>query len=139
MSQSRVHRRACGRSEVALVERRKHRRTACDLRVRWQRVDTEHQPAGQRVATGPVGEASARDMSPGGLAFLADSAVEVGATLLLSLERSFGGPPLSALARVVRCAADGERWLVGVELTWIECTMPEQALGLTPENAWHLL
>jgi len=122
-----------------LAERRKHPRTPCDLRVRWQCVLAEHGEPGHLVATGPSFTASARDLSRNGLAFVTSSPLVPGASLLLSLERSFGGPPLSALGRVVRCEQDPEGWLAAVELTWIECVAPEQALGLQPENAWMLL
>jgi hypothetical protein len=30
--------------------------------------------------------------------------------------------------------ADG--WFAGVEFTWIECALPETALGFAPQNAW---
>ena len=122
-----------------MADRRRHPRTACDLLVKWQRVESDRAVPGHHVATGPVSKAAARDLSRNGLAFVADAEVEVGATLLLSLERSFVGPPLSALGRVVRCAEETSGFVVGVELTWIECTVPEQALGLQPENAWTLL
>ena len=125
-----------------MAERRKHPRSRCDLRVSWQRVHVDESAPGHLAATGPVVVATARDMSRDGLAFTTAEPLAVSAALLLSFERSFGGPPLSALGRVVRCerdpAADRE-WVVGVELTWIECTLPEQALGLNPESAWTLL
>lgn len=122
-----------------MAERRKHPRSDCDLRIRWQRVQVDDAAPGHLAATGPVVVATARDMSRGGLAFVAQEALDVGAALFLSLDREFGGPPLSALGKVVRCDGDAGAWTVGVELTWIECTMPEQALGLNPESAWTLL
>jgi hypothetical protein len=122
-----------------LSERRKHPRTPCDVRIRWQRVHVEHDEPGHLVATGPVEVALGRNLSRGGLAFVASVELEKGTALLVSLERSEGGPPLSALGRVARCEREDLGFLVGVELTWIECTMPEQALGLQPENAWTLL
>jgi hypothetical protein len=122
-----------------LAERRKHPRTRCELRVRWQRVHAERDATGPLTPSGPVETASARDFSRAGLAFSAAAPVEAGAVLQLTLERSFGGPPLSALGKVVRCDADGGEYVIGVELTWVECTTPEQALGLDPQNAWTLL
>jgi len=122
-----------------LAERRQHPRTTTDLRVHWQRVVIDAAAPEHLVATGPAGTASARDMSRAGLAFVTPSELTVGTALTLALDRSFGGPPLSALGRVVRCERDGGQWIVGVELTWIECVAPEQALGLHPENAWTLL
>jgi hypothetical protein len=121
-----------------LAERRKHRRISCDLSVRWQRVQEDADSGGHLFASGPVETADARDFSRGGLAFHVRAPLEVGATLQLSFERG-GGPPLSALGRVARCDRDGDAWVAGVELTWIECAAPEQALGLSPANAWTLL
>ncbi len=73
------------------------------------------------------------------MSFTSSSPVEVGAALLLSFERGLGGPPLSALGRVARCDPEGAEFVLGVELTWIECASPEQALGLNPASAWTLL
>ena len=122
-----------------MTERRKHPRTTCDLRIRWQRVHVESDEPGHLVATGAVEVAAGRNLSRGGLAFVTSTRLEPGSALLVSLDRSQGGPPLSALGKVARCEPEGEAFLVGVELTWIECTLPEQALGLQPENAWTLL
>lgn len=119
-----------------MVERREHPRVAKRIRVRWQRVDSKGAEA-KRV--GPVEATSTLDVSRGGLGFPVAEALPVGTLLALELEREFGGPPLSALARVARCAAEGEGFVAGVEFTWIECALPDFALGLAPENAWTLL
>jgi hypothetical protein len=125
-----------------VVERRRHPRRPYNVRIRWQRVrDDAAAPA--PIATGSSHETSTtRDISNGGLTFVAKEPLEVGAPLALELDREFGGPPLSALGEVVRCERDQrdeEGFLVGVKLTWIECSQPERALGLSPESAWTLL
>jgi hypothetical protein len=126
-------------------ERREHPRVSKQLRVHWQRIDTERSDA-PRV--GPVEATVTRDVSKGGLSFTVAEPLAAGTVLSLSLEREFGGPPLSALARVARCVANDEKveaaegsaaFIVGVEFTWIECAQPEATLGLAPENAWTLL
>lgn len=120
----------------SLAERREHPRVAKRIRVRWQRVDDER---GDAKRVGPVEAGVTNDVSRGGLGFPIPEPLPVGTLLALELEREFGGPPLSALARVARCVADGAGHFVGVEFTWIECALPETALGLTPQQAWTLL
>lgn len=122
-----------------MVERRRHRRRQHAVRIRWQRVLGDDATSSQPVLTGSHETATTRDMSDGGLLFTSREPVEVGVALALELDREFGGPPLSALGRVVRCDRDDDGFVVGVELTWIECTQPEQALGFSPESAWTLL
>jgi hypothetical protein len=117
-------------------ERRSHPRIEKKIRVRWQRVDAESHDAAK---VGPVEASVTRDLSPGGLGFPVADELAVGTVLALELEREFGGPPLAALCRVARCARESDGWLAGVELTWIECALPEFALGLAPSNAWTLL
>jgi hypothetical protein len=125
-----------GRGESDLFERRKHPRVAKRIRLRWQRVATSD---GAALKVGPVEAAHTRDVSKGGLGFPVAHEIEVGTILSIELDREFGGPPLSALARVARCARDEKGLYVGVEFTWIECAVPETTLGLSPENAWTLL
>jgi hypothetical protein len=117
-------------------ERREHPRVAKRIRVRWQRVDDQRDDA-RRV--GPVEPTVTSDVSRGGLGFPVLEPLPVGTLLALELEREFGGPPLSALARVARCVRDGDGWIVGVEFTWIECALPATALDLAPQSAWTLL
>lgn len=121
-------------------ERREHPRVAKRIRVRWQRVDDERgDERGEARRVGPVEAAVTSDVSQGGLGFPVAEPIPVGTILALELEREFGGPPLSALARAARCVRDGDGWLLGVEFTWIECALPETALDLAPRNAWTLM
>ena len=119
-----------------MFERRKHPRVAKRIRLRWQRVDTTE---GAAVKVGPLEAAFTRDVSKGGLGFTVPQAIETGTILAIELDREFGGPPLSALARVARCVREGDAWFAGVEFTWIECALPETALGLTPQSAWTFM
>jgi hypothetical protein len=120
-------------------ERRKHPRRTQDIRVRWQIVGEDAGRAER--APGPSDHESSvtRDFSERGLGIVADAPVDADTVIALELERSGGGPPLSALGRVVRCEPIDDGFLLGVELTWIECTSPERALGLAPVTAWTLL
>jgi hypothetical protein len=122
--------------EVHVAERRKHPRFAKQIRVRWQRVDAAARDAAK---VGPLEATQSRDVSRGGLSFYVAAEIAVDTVLAIELDREFGGPPLSALARVARCARDEKGLYVGVEFTWIECAAPETTLGLSPENAWTLL
>jgi len=88
---------------------------------------------------GPVEATHTRDVSKGGLGFPVAYEIEVGTILSIELDREFGGPPLSALARVARCVREADGWFAGVEFTWIECALPETALGLSPQNAWTFM
>ncbi len=119
-----------------LSERRKLPRVAKRIRIRWQRVETAARDA---VKVGPVEAAFTRDVSKGGVGFPVAQEIEVGTLLAIELDREFGGPPLSALARVARCVREEGGWFAGVEFTWIECALPETALGLSPQNAWTLM
>ena len=121
-----------------MVERREHPRVPKRIRVRWQRIDAEQ---GDAARVGPVAATVTLDISRGGLCFPVAEPLPVGTPLALSLERDFGDPPLSTLARVARCATDegGAGFVAGVEFTWIECALPEFTLGLAPENAWTLM
>jgi hypothetical protein len=119
-----------------VAERREHPRVAKRIRVRWQRVDSQ---GGEAKRVGPVEATRTLDVSRGGIGFPVPEPLPVGTLLALELERDFGGPPLSALARVARCAAEGEGFVAGVEFTWIECAQPETAFGLTSQNAWTLM
>jgi hypothetical protein len=121
-----------------VVERREHPRVPKRIRVRWQRIDAER---GDAARLGPVEATVTLDISRGGLSFPVAEPLAVGTPLALSLERDFGGPPLSALARVARCASEegSSAFVAGVEFTWIECAQPEFTLGLAPENAWTLM
>lgn len=122
-----------------MSERRKHPRRRHDIRVRWQIVGED--PGRSDRAPGPSEHISAvtRDFSERGLGIVADQPVVADTLIALELERSGGGPPLSALGRVVRCEPVDDGFLLGIELTWIECTSPERALGLAPVTAWTLL
>ncbi len=121
------------------IERRKHPRRALALQVRWQQVDlTGHHPAAAIDAAEMRGATSC-DFSDGGLAFRVEAELAVDSALALEIERGFGGPPLSALGRVARCARVEGGYLVGVELTWVEATQLDVALQAQPESAWRLL
>lgn len=119
-----------------MAERREHPRVEKRIRVRWQRVDAE---GGDAKRVGPVEASVTLDVSRGGLRFPVAEPLPVGTIVALELEREFGGPPLSALARVARSVVEDGACSVGVEFTWIECALPDFALGLAPENAWTLL
>lgn len=121
------------------MERRKHPRRSLALQVRWKQVDPGVPPGGCEVVGAAMESAVTVDFSDGGIAFVVPGALPVGAALAIELERETGGPPLSALGRVARCAAGPAGWLVGVELTWVESATPSLALGVTPESAWTLL
>jgi hypothetical protein len=119
-----------------VFERRAQPRISEAIRVRWQRLESEGREAAK---VGPVVASVTRDVSDGGLSFAVESELPVGTVLALELEREFGGPPLSALARVARCVRDAAGLFVGVQFTWIEDARPDPAIGLAPENAWTLL
>ncbi len=121
------------------IERRKRPRRKLALRVSWQPVDPDGTPSAQSPVPSAMRHAATCDFSEDGISFLATEPLPVDRPLALELERPIGGPPLSALGRVVRCAPVEGSWLVGVELTWVEATQPDVALGAAPENAWTLL
>ncbi len=121
------------------TERRKHSRRPLAVRLHWRLVDFGSPLATAELADASMQPAVTVDFSDGGIAFLVPGELPLGVALALQLERDLGGPPLSALGRVVRCEERPDGWLVGVELTWVEATQPDVGLGMAPENAWTLL
>lgn len=120
------------------IDRRKHPRRPLALRVRWHVVESGRGTPATAIERDRCEESMTLDTSDGGLAFHAGAPLPVDASLAIELEREPAGPPLSALGRVARCAADGARWRIGVELTWIEELRTDVDVGLHPENAWLL-
>src|SRR5262249_14257035 len=123
-------------ARIDLFERRKHPRVAKRIRVRWQCVETNGGPAAK---VGPVEATPTRDVSEGDLGLSVSHPIGRRPVLARTLGRESGGPPLSALARVARCIREPDGHFVGVEFTWIECALPETALGLSPQNAWTFM
>ena len=121
------------------VDRRKHPRRKLAICVSWRRIDLSAPDSTVGFAADSMERAETVDFSDGGIGFIAAEPLPIGAALALQLERESGGPPLSALGRVARCVRQDDRWLAGIELTWVEATEPDVALGMQPENAWTLL
>ena len=92
------------------AERRRHLRFLDEVRVRYRDIE----------GTDPSQWGRSRDLSLGGLGLLTDHPVPVGCHLALEIHIETEPAPVLALARVVRCAHEGDDGAIaGVEFLWM--------------------
>ena len=90
-------------------ERRRHARFFDEVRIRFRDVAREEFTS--------WGEA--RDLSIGGACLWSDVGTEINGHLALEIHLERDRPPVLALARVLRCDAQGAGYRSGLEFLWL--------------------